>query len=48
LPAAIERLDPAALQLGYRDRMAVIAERFLPGKVGVNIDGFAGRFFDGP
>ena len=48
LPSAMERLEPASLQLDYRDRMADIAQRFLPGRVGMNIDGFAGRFFDGP
>lgn len=44
LPAAIAAVDPAALDLGYRDRMAAIAGRYLPGRVGVNIDGFAGRW----
>jgi DNA repair photolyase len=43
LPAAIAALDPEALSLAYRDRMAAIARRHLPGRVGINIDGFAGR-----
>jgi DNA repair photolyase len=43
LPAAVARLDPAALELAYRDRMATIASRHLPGRVGVGSDGFAGR-----
>jgi DNA repair photolyase len=44
LPAAIERVEPESVTLGYRDRMVQVAARFLPGRVGVNIDGFAGRF----
>ncbi len=44
LPAAIEAIAPEALTLAYRDRMAAIAREFLPGRVGVNIDGFAGRY----
>lgn len=44
LPAAIAAIDPEALTLSYRDRMAEIAREFLPGRVGINIDGFAGRY----
>lgn len=44
LPAAIAAVDPGANALAYRDRMAAIARRHLPDRVGVNIDGFAGRF----
>lgn len=44
LPAAIRALEPSALNLEYRDRMVEVACRHLPGRVGVNIDGFAGRF----
>ena len=44
LPAAIEAIEPEALTLAYRDRMAAIAREFLPGRVGVNIEGFAGRY----
>jgi DNA repair photolyase len=44
LPAAIAAIDPEATQLAYRDRMAEVAREFLPGRVGVNIDGFAGRY----
>lgn len=44
LPDAMRQIDPDALTLGYRDRMAAIAERFLPGRVGINIDGFASRW----
>lgn len=44
LPTAIAAVDPDANALAYRDRMAAIARRHLPDRVGVNIDGFAGRF----
>jgi len=44
LPEGIARVDPTALGLEYRESMAKIAERYLPGRVGVNIDGFAGRW----
>ena len=44
LPAAIGALAPDGLSLEYRDRMAEIARRHLPGRVGINIDGFAGRY----
>lgn len=44
LPAAIAAVEPAALELAYRDQMAAIAERYLPGRVGISIEGFAGRF----
>lgn len=44
LPVAMEALDPASVRLDYRDRMASVAARYLPGRVGVHIDGFAGRY----
>jgi hypothetical protein len=44
LPDAMRQLDPASTGLAYRDRMAGIARRYLPGRVGVNVDGFAGRY----
>jgi DNA repair photolyase len=43
LPAAISDVDPAATNLAYRDRIVEIARRVMPGRVGVSIDGFAGR-----
>lgn len=43
LPAAMIALDPASTSLAYRDRMVEVAHRHLPGRVGVGIDGFAGR-----
>ena len=44
LPEAMRRIAPQSLTLEYRERMAAIARRYLPGRVGVNIDGFAGRY----
>jgi DNA repair photolyase len=44
LPDAIRSINPEATTLAYRDHIVEIAERHLPGKVGVNVDGFAGRY----
>jgi DNA repair photolyase len=44
LPPAMRAVDPKSVSLDYRDRMVSIARRNLPGRVGVNIDGFAGRY----
>ncbi len=44
LPAAMAALEPDSVQLAYRDRMVEVAARFLPGRVGVHVDGFAGRY----
>jgi len=44
LPAAMRALAPASLDLDYRERMRAIAESIMPGRVGISIDGFAGRF----
>jgi DNA repair photolyase len=44
LPAAMRQLAPGSTELSYRDQMAAIARRHLPGRVGVNVDGFAGRY----
>jgi DNA repair photolyase len=44
LPAAMEKVAPESTTLTYRDQMVREAQRYLPGRVGVNIDGFAGRF----
>ncbi|MEE2659021.1 MAG: hypothetical protein VX733_10985 [Candidatus Latescibacterota bacterium] len=44
LPTAVAEIEAKALSLDYRDRMVEVAKRYLPGKVGVNIDGFAGRY----
>ena len=44
VPAACALLDPRSTSLAYRDAMAAVAQRHLPGRVGLSIDGFAGRF----
>ncbi|HEV3166742.1 MAG TPA: radical SAM protein [Isosphaeraceae bacterium] len=44
LPAAMAAMDPHSTTLPYRDRMATIAQKYLPGRVGINRDGFAGRW----
>jgi hypothetical protein len=44
LPEAIRQIDPDSLDLSYRDRMAAVARKHLPGRVGISIDGFAGRY----
>ena len=44
LPAAIDAVLPEGNRIEYRDRMAEVARRFLPGRVGVHIDGFAGTY----
>ena len=43
LPAAMELVDPTSTGLEYRDRIVRIAREMLPGRVGVNIEGFAGE-----
>jgi DNA repair photolyase len=44
LPTAMAAVDPDSTTLCYRDRMAEVARRYLPGRVGIGRDGFAGRF----
>ena len=48
LPDAMARIDPASVALEYRERMIAIASAVMPGRVGVSIDGFAGRFAPAP
>ena len=43
LPEAMARVNEFATALAYRDQMEAIARRHLPGRVGIGIDGFAGR-----
>ena len=43
LPEAMRRLNPASLELTYREQMSEVARRYLPGRVGEHIDGFADR-----
>jgi hypothetical protein len=44
LPTSVARIDPESVTIEYRDRIAAIAEKFLPGRVGVGAEGFAGRY----
>ena len=44
LPAAMEAVHPGSSTLAYREAMVEVARRYLPGRVGVSIDGFAGRY----
>ncbi|WP_437191206.1 hypothetical protein [Planctomicrobium sp. SH527] len=43
LPMKMAAVDPSSITLAYRDQMVAVAQQYLPGRVGVNIDGFAGR-----
>jgi DNA repair photolyase len=43
LPLAMLRVRPNSTTLEYRDAIVQIARRYFPGRVGQNIDGFAGR-----
>ena len=47
LPAAMEAVHPGSSQLEYRDLMAEVAQGHMPGRVGISIDGFAGRGMHG-
>lgn len=44
LPESMAALDPRSTDLAYRNEIVRIARRIMPGRVGVSIDGFAGRF----
>jgi DNA repair photolyase len=46
LPAAMAAVDPQSVTLDYRARIVDIARRIMPGRVGVNVDGFAGRMLE--
>jgi DNA repair photolyase len=48
LPMAMERVNPDSTRLAYRDFAVSIAQKYFPGRVGVNVDGFAGRFLPAP
>jgi len=43
-PLAMEKLHPGAASLAYRQEIVEIAKVYFPGRIGVIIDGFAGRF----
>jgi hypothetical protein len=38
-------VEPRSVTLEYRDHIVAVALRHFRGRVGVNIDGFAGRYF---
>lgn len=44
LPVAMRQVDPSSTALEYREHVATVARRHLPGRVGISIDGFAGRY----
>lgn len=46
LPSAMAAVDPQSVELPYRDRMVALARQIMPGRVGVSMDGFAGRWLD--
>jgi DNA repair photolyase len=48
LPDAMSAVDPHSIDLEYRDQMIGIAQEIMPGRVGVNVDGFAGCFLPPP
>jgi DNA repair photolyase len=43
LPTAMAEVDPTSTSPDYRDRMVEVAREIMPGRVGVSVDGFAGR-----
>lgn len=43
LPAAMAAVDARSVDLAYRDAMVAKARERMPGRVGVGVDGFAGR-----
>ncbi len=43
LAEAMAKVEPRAVTLAYREQMIGIARKHLPGRVGVNISGFAGE-----
>ncbi|MFM1801180.1 MAG: hypothetical protein RJA81_532 [Planctomycetota bacterium] len=48
LPSSMKAVEPTSVSLSYRDKMACIAHQYLPGKVGLGIEGFAGRYLFQP
>jgi DNA repair photolyase len=44
LPMAMAAVEPESVTVEYRDRIVGIARRYFPGRVGVNIEGFAGKY----
>lgn len=48
LPEAMAAVHPASVHIAYREEIVSIAQRRMPGRVGVGIDGFAGRLLVPP
>lgn len=46
LPLAMTAVEPRSVTLEYRDAIIAVARQFFPGRVGVNIEGFAGRMLE--
>jgi DNA repair photolyase len=44
LPATMAAIAPESVSLAYRDKMEACARQCMPGRVGVNVAGFAGRY----
>ena len=44
LPQAMAAVLPRSVALAYRDEITAIARRYFPGRVGININGFAGKW----
>jgi hypothetical protein len=40
-------VDPRSTTRAYRDEIVEVAQAIMPGRVGISIDGFAGRFLTG-
>ena len=47
LPGAMAAVDPTSVDLAYRDTIVAAAVERMPGRVGVGIEGFAGRLLPG-
>ena len=46
LPAAMKQVDPESTHLSYRHMIVEVARQVMPGRVGVGVDGFAGRLIE--
>jgi DNA repair photolyase len=44
VPRAMAVVEPRSCGLAYRDEMVALAREVMPGRVGVSVDGFAGRY----
>jgi len=44
LPAAMQAIEPESISLQYREEVIQLARRQMPGRVGVSMTGFAGRY----